>query len=211
MPSFFWIFPASLGVLIEPRQKGVKEFHVLLDMGRLQDSQWSCRDVSFSASFLVSEGHLLLLRFPRCFLDPTAACKVSMKGTNVTFTASFCLTPLCRIFGISCQDVCVRLVSQIKAWQITESCQSEGERCSYEVRNISINYRIAELSEIIMEDIIVWKKRAEEHVKNAFEIVLPTILIPPQKNPEIIQMWMAEACSFPLRDNVHHEIISYKQ
>ncbi|KAI3375160.1 hypothetical protein L3Q82_021671 [Scortum barcoo] len=37
------------------------------------------------------------------------------------------------LFGISCQDVCRKLVSQIKAWQIQQSCLYAGERCSYEL------------------------------------------------------------------------------
>ncbi|XP_044074149.1 uncharacterized protein wu:fc46h12 [Siniperca chuatsi] len=37
------------------------------------------------------------------------------------------------LFGISCQDVQEKLVSQIKAWQIQESCLYRGERCSYEL------------------------------------------------------------------------------
>ncbi|KAI9518526.1 hypothetical protein NQZ68_036408 [Dissostichus eleginoides] len=46
------------------------------------------------------------------------------------------LTPTalpCRMFGISCADVTEKLVNQIKAWQIGQSCQYEGERCSYEL------------------------------------------------------------------------------
>ncbi|XP_040026297.2 uncharacterized protein LOC120815579 [Gasterosteus aculeatus] len=45
-------------------------------------------------------------------------------------------TSQCKIkwlFGISCEDVTVKLVSQIKAWQIGQSCQYTGERCSYEL------------------------------------------------------------------------------
>ncbi|XP_070830188.1 uncharacterized protein [Chaetodon trifascialis] len=37
------------------------------------------------------------------------------------------------LFGISCQDVNVKLVSQIKSWQIRPDCQYTGERCSYEL------------------------------------------------------------------------------
>lgn len=40
----------------------------------------------------------------------------------------------CRLFGISCPEVSERLVGQIQAWQIKESCLDEGESCSYEVR-----------------------------------------------------------------------------
>ncbi|XP_049454891.1 uncharacterized protein wu:fc46h12 isoform X1 [Epinephelus fuscoguttatus] len=37
------------------------------------------------------------------------------------------------LFGISCADVTEKLVNQIKEWQISQSCQYEGERCSYEL------------------------------------------------------------------------------
>ncbi|XP_045906796.1 uncharacterized protein wu:fc46h12 [Micropterus dolomieu] len=47
--------------------------------------------------------------------DRTAQCKVKW------------------LFGISCQDVYGKLVSQIKAWQIRQSCLYAGERCSYEL------------------------------------------------------------------------------
>ncbi|XP_041804886.1 uncharacterized protein wu:fc46h12 [Chelmon rostratus] len=49
-------------------------------------------------------------------------------------------TSQCKVkwmFGISCQDVYVKLVSQIKAWQVRESCQYAGERCSYELVSTS--------------------------------------------------------------------------
>ncbi|XP_077581211.1 uncharacterized protein LOC144202106 [Stigmatopora nigra] len=45
-------------------------------------------------------------------------------------------TAQCKIkwlFGIPCQDVYGRLVEQIKAWQIQQSCLDEGEKCSYEL------------------------------------------------------------------------------
>uniref|UniRef100_A0A3B4U628 Uncharacterized LOC111228907 n=2 Tax=Seriola dumerili TaxID=41447 RepID=A0A3B4U628_SERDU len=45
-------------------------------------------------------------------------------------------TAQCKIkwlFGISCSDVQGRLVGQIKAWQIRQSCLYAGERCSYEL------------------------------------------------------------------------------
>lgn len=58
---------------------------------------------------------------------------VNIKLTNLTLTAL-----LCRLFGISCSDVYGKLVSQIKAWQIRQSCLYAGETCSYEVRNICI-------------------------------------------------------------------------
>lgn len=44
---------------------------------------------------------------------------------------------LFRLFGISCSNVSERLVSQIKAWQISRSCLYAGEQCSYEVRHIT--------------------------------------------------------------------------
>ncbi|CAK6952240.1 uncharacterized protein wu:fc46h12 [Scomber scombrus] len=37
------------------------------------------------------------------------------------------------LFGISCETVQTELVSQIKAWQIRQSCLYAGERCSYEL------------------------------------------------------------------------------
>ncbi|XP_040000585.1 uncharacterized protein wu:fc46h12 [Xiphias gladius] len=37
------------------------------------------------------------------------------------------------LFGISCSDVYGKLVSQIKAWQIRQSCLYAGETCSYEL------------------------------------------------------------------------------
>ncbi|KAK5859478.1 hypothetical protein PBY51_021032 [Eleginops maclovinus] len=37
------------------------------------------------------------------------------------------------MFGISCGNVTEKLVNQIKAWQIGQSCQYEGEKCSYEL------------------------------------------------------------------------------
>lgn len=46
-----------------------------------------------------------------------------------------------RLFGISCQDVYGKILNQIKAWQIRQSCLYEGEKCSYEVRNITANTR----------------------------------------------------------------------
>uniref|UniRef100_A0A3B4ZMT3 Uncharacterized protein n=1 Tax=Stegastes partitus TaxID=144197 RepID=A0A3B4ZMT3_9TELE len=45
-------------------------------------------------------------------------------------------TSQCKIkwlFGISCSDVQGKLVSQVKAWQIRQSCLYEGEKCSYEL------------------------------------------------------------------------------
>ncbi len=59
--------------------------------------------------------------------------------SNATFTAL-----ICRLFGITCQDVYARLVKQIKTWQISSSCQYAGEKCSYEVRDISANFYIVE-------------------------------------------------------------------
>lgn len=44
----------------------------------------------------------------------------------------------CRLFGISCPEVSERLVGQIQAWQIKESCMDAGENCSYEVRSESV-------------------------------------------------------------------------
>ncbi|XP_050926074.1 uncharacterized protein wu:fc46h12 [Lates calcarifer] len=45
-------------------------------------------------------------------------------------------TSQCKIkwlFGISCSDVYDKLVNQIKAWEIGQSCQYTGEKCSYEL------------------------------------------------------------------------------
>ncbi|XP_071347894.1 uncharacterized protein [Trachinotus anak] len=47
--------------------------------------------------------------------DSTAQCKIKW------------------LFGILCSDVQERLVDQIKAWQIRQSCLYAGERCSYEL------------------------------------------------------------------------------
>ncbi|TNM97944.1 hypothetical protein fugu_014190 [Takifugu bimaculatus] len=41
------------------------------------------------------------------------------------------------LFGISCSEVSERLVGQIQAWQIKESCQDAGESCSYELVSTS--------------------------------------------------------------------------
>ncbi|XP_075876988.1 uncharacterized protein LOC142884894 [Nelusetta ayraudi] len=51
--------------------------------------------------------------------DGTAQCKVKW------------------LFGISCQDVYVKLLTQIKAWQIRQSCFYAGEKCSYELVSTS--------------------------------------------------------------------------
>lgn len=61
---------------------------------------------------------------------------------------------LCRVFGISCLEVYEKLVSQIMAWQIKESCWYAGERCSYEVRNIS-SQNIIEIKTNYMHDFLV--------------------------------------------------------
>ncbi|XP_025756427.1 uncharacterized protein LOC112842960 [Oreochromis niloticus] len=37
------------------------------------------------------------------------------------------------LFGISCSNVSERLVSQIRAWQISRSCLYAGEQCSYQL------------------------------------------------------------------------------
>ncbi|XP_075953429.1 uncharacterized protein LOC142956024 [Anarhichas minor] len=64
-----------------------------------------------------------------------------MPVINITLTAL-----LCRLFGISCEDVTGKMVSQIKAWQIGQSCLYAGERCSYEVGNISVNSFIVKVA-----------------------------------------------------------------
>ncbi|KAK5888498.1 hypothetical protein CesoFtcFv8_014589 [Champsocephalus esox] len=51
-------------------------------------------------------------------------------------TLTLSLADTCKVkwmFGISCADVTEKLVNQIKAWQIGQSCQYEGEKCSYEL------------------------------------------------------------------------------
>ncbi|XP_068196387.1 uncharacterized protein wu:fc46h12 [Antennarius striatus] len=60
--------------------------------------------------------------------------------TSITSTSSITVetggTSQCKVkwlFGILCQDVSVKLVNQIKTWQIGQSCQYTGERCSYEL------------------------------------------------------------------------------
>ncbi|XP_039878188.1 uncharacterized protein wu:fc46h12 [Simochromis diagramma] len=47
------------------------------------------------------------------------------------------------LFGISCSNVSERLVSQIKAWQISRSCLYAGEQCSYELVSSAPNLIIA--------------------------------------------------------------------
>ncbi|XP_078790240.1 uncharacterized protein LOC144986606 [Oryzias latipes] len=47
--------------------------------------------------------------------DRTAQCKVKW------------------LFGITCEDVNGKLVNQIQAWEIRQSCAAAGERCSYEL------------------------------------------------------------------------------
>ncbi|KAL6104261.1 uncharacterized protein ACO6RY_14023 [Pungitius sinensis] len=64
---------------------------------------------------LVASALLLGATLSLSLADRTSQCKVKW------------------LFGISCEDVTVKLVSQIKAWQIGQSCQYEGERCSYEL------------------------------------------------------------------------------
>ncbi|XP_037314720.2 uncharacterized protein wu:fc46h12 [Pungitius pungitius] len=64
---------------------------------------------------LVASALLLGATLSLSLADGTSQCKVKW------------------LFGISCEDVTVKLVSQIKAWQIGQSCQYEGERCSYEL------------------------------------------------------------------------------
>ncbi|KAM8838608.1 uncharacterized protein ACB058_015286 [Synchiropus picturatus] len=45
-------------------------------------------------------------------------------------------TAQCRViwaFGIPCDEVYIRVVSQIKEWQVAASCGYTGENCSYEL------------------------------------------------------------------------------
>uniref|UniRef100_A0A3Q0QTF0 Uncharacterized protein n=1 Tax=Amphilophus citrinellus TaxID=61819 RepID=A0A3Q0QTF0_AMPCI len=70
-------------------------------------------------------------------MDPRFLFLSSSLILGATFSISVAeRTAHCKIkwlFGISCSNVSETLVSQIKAWQISRSCQSAGERCSYEL------------------------------------------------------------------------------
>ncbi|XP_069568599.1 uncharacterized protein [Brachyistius frenatus] len=58
-----------------------------------------------------------------------------MLGATLTISLAD-RTANCKIkwlFGIACSDVSEKLVSQIKAWQIRQSCLYAGEKCSYEL------------------------------------------------------------------------------
>ncbi|XP_047444479.1 uncharacterized protein wu:fc46h12 [Mugil cephalus] len=52
---------------------------------------------------------------------------------SISLAASTAQCKIKWLFGISCGDVYEKLVSQIKAWQIRQSCLHAGERCSYEL------------------------------------------------------------------------------
>ncbi|KAM6919993.1 coiled-coil domain-containing protein 39 [Lycodopsis pacificus] len=72
---------------------------------------------SMDLRFLLVASALLLGATPTISLaDRTSQCKIKW------------------LFGISCEDVTGKMVSQIKAWQIGQSCLYAGERCSYECR-----------------------------------------------------------------------------
>ncbi|XP_041848785.1 uncharacterized protein wu:fc46h12 [Melanotaenia boesemani] len=80
-----------------------------------------------------------------CSLDFTRSLRMDLKFLVFTWalivglTVSISLadrTAQCKIkwlFGISCGDVSEKLVNQIQAWQISQSCAHEGEKCSYEL------------------------------------------------------------------------------
>ncbi|KAG7227136.1 hypothetical protein INR49_013934 [Caranx melampygus] len=64
------------------------------------------------------------------------ASALILGATLTTSLADHTGTAQCKIkwlFGISCSDVYEKVVNQIKAWQIRESCLYAGERCSYEL------------------------------------------------------------------------------
>uniref|UniRef100_A0A665TUD7 Uncharacterized protein n=1 Tax=Echeneis naucrates TaxID=173247 RepID=A0A665TUD7_ECHNA len=70
-------------------------------------------------------------------MDLRFCCLASALLLGATLTISLAdRTAQCKIkwlFGIPCSDVCEKLVSQIKAWQISQGCLYAGERCSYEL------------------------------------------------------------------------------
>ncbi|XP_035993805.1 uncharacterized protein wu:fc46h12 isoform X3 [Fundulus heteroclitus] len=66
-----------------------------------------------------------LIFFFTSALIAAAAVAASLSGS----------TAQCKIkwlFGIDCGDVSGKLVNQIQAWQVKESCVETGEKCSYE-------------------------------------------------------------------------------
>lgn len=67
-------------------------------------------------------------------------CKTNYSG-GVLKSGQIVTACVCRLFGVTCQDVYVKLVTQIKAWQIQESCFNAGEQCSYEVRHMTFHLR----------------------------------------------------------------------
>lgn len=69
----------------------------------------------------------------------------NMKQTTEMQSSShvmMCCGNFYRLFNISCQIVQGKLVNQIKAWTIRYSCWYAGEKCSYEVRNISLKLNL---------------------------------------------------------------------
>ncbi|XP_035993804.1 uncharacterized protein wu:fc46h12 isoform X2 [Fundulus heteroclitus] len=67
-----------------------------------------------------------LIFFFTSALIAAAAVAASLSGS----------TAQCKIkwlFGIDCGDVSGKLVNQIQAWQVKESCVETGEKCSYEL------------------------------------------------------------------------------
>ncbi|KAE8596105.1 hypothetical protein XENTR_v10015970 [Xenopus tropicalis] len=46
-------------------------------------------------------------------------------------------------FGITCYDVYIALVTQIKQWTSIDTCQQGGERCLYELQSADPHYIVA--------------------------------------------------------------------
>ncbi|CAH2282343.1 Hypothetical predicted protein [Pelobates cultripes] len=58
----------------------------------------------------------------------------------------------CRLewtFGISCFDVYVTLVTQIKLWRTDDNCKQGGERCLYELKSANEHYVVAKHTNMI--------------------------------------------------------------
>ncbi|XP_068594399.1 uncharacterized protein wu:fc46h12 isoform X2 [Cebidichthys violaceus] len=74
---------------------------------------------------------------PAFSMDPRFLLVASALLLGATLTISLAdRTSQCKVkwlFGISCEDVTGKIVNQIKAWQIRQSCLYAGERCSYEL------------------------------------------------------------------------------
>uniref|UniRef100_A0A8C5R486 C-type lectin domain-containing protein n=1 Tax=Leptobrachium leishanense TaxID=445787 RepID=A0A8C5R486_9ANUR len=58
----------------------------------------------------------------------------------------------CRLewnFGISCNNVYVALVTQIKLWTSKDNCKQGGERCLYELESANEHYIVAKHTNLI--------------------------------------------------------------